>query len=67
MDVAETAGLESELIDLPVEFDDCFGRNKPREDLRTYVSGQLPGVQPQSAPHMPGTQHSSDSAGKPPE
>ncbi len=43
MDATEIAGLESELVDFLGEFDDCFGRSKPREHLRAYVSGRLYG------------------------
>lgn len=48
MDANEIAGLDGALIDFLGEFDDCFGRSEPRDHLRTYVGGQLSGLQRKS-------------------
>ena len=48
MDATEIFGLESALVDFPVEFDVGFGRSAPRAHLRTYVSGPLSDLQGKS-------------------
>ena len=41
MDVDQIKGMGRKLNRFLGEFDDCFGRSEPRENLRTYVRGQL--------------------------
>ena len=41
MDVGQIKNMGRELNRFLAEFDDCFGRSEPRENLRTYVRGQL--------------------------
>jgi len=41
MDAQEIGQLGRELMGFLAEFDDCFGRSEPREQVRTYVRGQL--------------------------
>jgi len=41
MDVLQIKNMGKELEKFLSEFDDCFSRSEPREDLRTYVRGQL--------------------------
>jgi len=41
MDVGQIKGLGRQLNKFLGEFDDCFGRSEPRDNLRTYVRGQL--------------------------
>jgi SRSO17 transposase len=41
MDVLQIKKMGKELEKFLGEFDDCFSRSEPRENLRTYVRGQL--------------------------
>ncbi len=41
MDVKEIRRMGKSLSKFLGEFDDCFGRSEPRQNLRTYIKGQL--------------------------
>jgi SRSO17 transposase len=41
MDVSQIKDMGRKLNRFTREFDDCFGRSEPRENLRTYMRGQL--------------------------
>jgi len=41
MDIAQIKGMGKELNGFLSQFDDCFSRSGSRQNLRTYVSGQL--------------------------
>src|SRR5664280_2022312 len=41
MDTSFVKSMGKELRHFVAEFDDCFGRQEPREHLRAYIRGQL--------------------------
>ena len=48
MDADQIAHTGAELKRFLGQFDDCFVRSEPRGHLRTYVAGQLSGLQRKS-------------------
>ena len=42
MDIKQIKGIGKELNVFLSQFDDCFSRSGSRQNLRTYVNGQLP-------------------------
>jgi len=41
MDAKQIKNMGKQLTRFLAEFDDCFGRSEPRQQMRTYVAGQL--------------------------
>ena len=41
MDISQIRNMGRELNKFLAKFDDCFSRREPREDLRSYIRGQL--------------------------